>query len=255
MQESSNQEQTHGRKRKVVLGGQHVSSDKPSQSNIASAGQSQPKRMRFTEEHRLSGNLPHVPATARDSAEGKQDIQDAAATLTTTSESGQFTPPDHNAEMLPAENESQQDRLHQSVLKAYPNRRDILAALFAARTPADRMAVRGPPEPPLAEKLNPNNAAFDPVFTAENRARRAQEDPHYLYSKVRKQQFKLLKRVHWVQKSAFAAEEHGYLLDLQGECCVSSLLCCAVLRWAGPSHAALSRAVLHCAELVCASWS
>ena len=194
--------------------------------------------MRVTEEHRLSGALPHMPATAKDSAEGKQDTQEAAALFTATPELGQLAPPDHDAEMLPAENESQQDRLHQpSVQKAYPNRRDMLAAVFGAKNPADRMAVRGPPEPPLAQKLNPNNAAFDPVFAAEYRARRAQEDPHYLYSKVRKQQSKLLKRVHWVQKSAFTAEEHGYLLDLQGECLVSSVLRCAVL------------CLLHCAVL------
>ena len=233
LQESSKQEQLLGRKRKVVSGAQPVERDRPPQSGFAAAGPSQPKRMRFTEEKRLSVGLPHAPATATNFAEGKQDTQHAkqaaaAATLTATPESGQLAPPDHDAEMLLAEVKSQQTCLHEpSVQKAYTNRREVLAAVFDAKTSADRMALQEPPEPPLAQKLNPNNAAYDPVFAAEHRARRA-EDPHYLDSKLRKQQSKLLKRVHWVQKSAFTAEEHGYLLDLQGECHAS-----AALRWAG----------------------
>lgn len=236
MQESVNPEQTLSRKRKDVPEAQLVGSSKPSQNGIPSAGQSQPKRMRLTrEEHNLSGGLPHSPATAAARADGKQATQHAnqaasAASSKSTPQLGQLAPSEHDTEMLPAEHESQQNTLHEPpVQKAYSNRRDMLAALFGAKTPADRMAVRGPPERPLAQKLNPNNAAFDPIFAAEHRARRAQEDPRYLYSKERKQQSKLLKRVHWVQKSAFTAEEHGYLLDLQGECRVPSVLCCAVL--------------------------
>ena len=128
--------------------------------------------------------------------------------------------------MLPPECESQQNRLREPpVQKGYPDRRDMLAAVLGTKTPADRMAMRGPPEPPICQRLNPNNAAYDPVFAAEHRTRRAHKDPHYLYSKARKQQSKLLRRVHWVRKSAFTAEEHDYLLDLQGECYVCSVLC------------------------------
>ena len=270
LQESSKQEQLLGRKRKVELGAQPVERDRPPQNGIAAAGQSQPKRMRLTEEDRLSVGLPHAPATATNFAEGKQDTQHAkqaaaAATLTATPESGQLASPDHDAEMLLAEVESHQTCLNEPpVQKAYTNRRDLLAAVFDAKTSADRMAKQEPPEPPLAQKLNPNNVAYDPVCAAEHRAKRA-EDPHYLDSKMRKQQSKLLKRVHWVQKSAFTAEEHGYLLDLEGECHVSSalrcdvlccvLLCCAVMGWAGLFQAALSQAVLHCAVLVCAPGS
>ena len=253
LQESSNQEQTLGRKCKNVLGAQHIGSYRPS----AATGQSEPKRMRFTEEHGLSDSLPH--ATATDSAEGKQDTQNAkqaaaAATLTATPELGELAPPDHDAEMLPAGNKSQQKRLHKPpVQTAYTNRRGVLAAVFGPKTPADRVEVRGPPQLPLAQKLNPNNAAFDPVFAAEYRAKRAQ-DLHYLDSKVRKQQSKLLKRVHWVQKSAFTAEEHGYLLDLQGECHVCcAVLCCAVLCCAVLCCAVLCCAVLCCAVLCCAA--
>ena len=89
----------------------------------------------------------------------------------------------------------------------------------------------------MAQKLNPNNAAFDPVFAAKYRNRRAQEDPHYLHFQAQKRQLKLQGRLHWVQKSAFTAEEHGYLLDLGGENPV-----CFVL------GSATGRAMVSCAE-------
>lgn len=70
--------------------------------------------------------------------------------------------------------------------------------------------------PNLADMLNPNNAAYDPNFAAQHRAMRAQTDPLYAEQKARKQVTKLIKRLHWKTKSAFTAEEHGYMLDLQG---------------------------------------
>lgn len=189
----------------------------------------------------MSGDLPHSPITAAPRAQSKQDTQNitqAAATdaLPAPPEEEQLAPSQHNVDLLPPENESQQNRPHEPLAqKARPDRRDMLSAMLGIKTPADRMAMRGPPEPPVAQKLNPNNFAFDPVFAAEYRNRRAQEDPHYLHFQAQKRQLKLQGRLHWVQKSAFTAEEHGYLLVLGGQCPVFFVLGSPLL-WAVLPH-------------------
>ena len=202
--------------------------------------------MHFTkEEQQLSGCLPHSPTTAAAPAQSQQDTQDitqAAATdaPTASPELGQLTPSGHMVDLLPLppEHDTQQNRPHEPpVQKAKPDRRDMLAAVLGIKTPADRMAMQGPPEPPVAQKLNPNNAAFDPVFAAEYRTRRAQ-DPHYVHFQAQKRHLKLQGRLHWVQKSAFTAEEHGYLLDLGGECSVCVVLG-RTLVWAVLPHTGL----------------
>ena len=91
------------------------------------------------------------------------------------------------------------------------------SAVLGIKTPAERVAPKQAAAPNLADKLNPNNAAYDPGLAAHHRAMRAQTDPQYVHNKARRQISKLTKRMHLPQKSAFTAEEHGYLLDLQGE--------------------------------------
>ena len=70
---------------------------------------------------------------------------------------------------------------------------------------------------PLAQRLNPNNAAFDAAFAEQHRAKRMRTDTGYAHSIARKEKKKLLKRVHWSQKSALSAKEHCYLVDLSGK--------------------------------------
>lgn len=123
----------------------------------------------------------------------------------------QFAPSDQDAYPVTAPGQSHRRDAQPSVLAQKASAEGI-----AAWGPVEGTAVRGPAEPSLADRLNPNNAAYDPVFAAEHRARRAQE-PRYQHMRVCRQDAKLLKRIHWTQKSAFTAEEHGYLLDLQGE--------------------------------------
>ena len=96
-------------------------------------------------------------------------------------------------------------------------RNETLASLLGIKTPAERMAMRDVAEPALLNRLNPNNVAYDPAFAADYKARRA-KDPQYQYMKAFKSVSKLLKRVHWSQKSAFTADDHAYLIDLQGNC-------------------------------------
>ena len=68
-----------------------------------------------------------------------------------------------------------------------------------------------------ADKFNPNNAAYDPEFAAQHSAWRAKNSRTYAHHKARKARTKLLKRGGWTQNSSLTAEEHAYLLDLQGD--------------------------------------
>ena len=112
--------------------------------------------MHFTkEEQYLSGGLPHLPTAAVAQAERQQDTQDitqaaAADALTASPELGQLAPPEHHVELLPPGHEPQQNTPHELLAQkgAKPDRRDMLAAVLGIQTPADRMAMQGPPEPP-----------------------------------------------------------------------------------------------------------
>ncbi len=97
------------------------------------------------------------------------------------------------------------------------NVQERMAAVRGIKTPAERVALRNVAAPPLADLLNPNNAAFNPEFAAHHRAMRAQANPLYAQQKARKQVIKLIKKLHWDRASAFTMEEHGYLLDLHGD--------------------------------------
>lgn len=96
------------------------------------------------------------------------------------------------------------------------NAQERTAAVSGVWIPAELVNLGDAAGPNLADMLNPNNAAYDPNFAAQHRAMRAQTDPLYAEQKARKQVTKLIKRLHWKTKSAFTAEEHGYMLDLQG---------------------------------------
>ncbi len=97
------------------------------------------------------------------------------------------------------------------------NVQERMAAVLGIKTPAESVALREAAEPNMADRLNPNNAAYDPQFAAHHRAMRAQTNPKYEQQKARKQMVKQIKRLHWPRNSHFTAEEHGYMLDLQGE--------------------------------------
>lgn len=86
------------------------------------------------------------------------------------------------------------------------------AAKPAAAAPSAKRAQAAP----LEQRLNPNNPAHDPIFAEQHRAKRMRTDAAYAHSLARKQKKKLIKRVHWSQKSSLTPQEHGYLLDLQG---------------------------------------
>ena len=199
--------------------------DQFSDYNALPAGQSQPYKRLRKEEGPSSGSAALSSPCAQDQAEASKEAITAhlrpAAALAVSQESGQFSPSAQETENLRLADPGQQNGPPgQSALPiAAPgqsHRRDLQAAVLAQNTSVEGTAVRGPAEPSLADRLNPNNAAFDPVFAAEHRARRAQE-PRYQHLRACRQESKLLKRIHWTQKSAFTAEEHGYLLDLQGE--------------------------------------
>lgn len=222
VQEPQPQQQITGNKRKGVSHSQNAANNETYGDNAVLTDKAVPKRKPPRKDPGASSAVNQQSAPAATGAEAsnpdlpapdvRQKAPLGAAQLASSEDAAE--------ELLPARRPQFNGPPARNVPFVIPSgrsyRRDKPASMLGSLTPDERMAMQAALGPPIADRLNPNNAAFDPVCAAKYRARRA-EDPLYVYLKECKQAQKLLKRVHWTQKSAFTAEEHGYLLDLKGD--------------------------------------
>lgn len=188
---------------------------------------SSPSAADTMEEGQVSDVLPPADAeqmqiTEMSDEEGQclpqQQQQAEVPTTELSDEEGQCSPHRHQASA--AVNEP-----HVPLLQAPYVSKDSAASLtqpyqqplLHVRTANPQGQVKPTQNASLAQRLNPNNPAFDPVFAEKHRAKRLRTDATYAHSMARKEKKKLLKRVHWSQKSSLSPQEHCYLLDLQGK--------------------------------------
>ena len=187
---------------------------------------SSPSAADTMEEGQVSAVLPPADAeqmqiTEVSDEEGQCLPQQQQAEVPTTElsdEEGQCSP--HQQQASAAVNQP-----HVPLLRAPYISKDSAASLtqpyqqplLQVRTANAQGQVKPTQNASLAQRLNPNNPAFDPVFAEKHRAKRLRTDATYAHTMARKEKKKLLKRVHWSQKSSLSPQEHCYLLDLQGK--------------------------------------
>lgn len=150
-------------------------------------------------------------------------------------EEGQCSP--HMQHMPPSAADNVQDS-HRNTSAS--TGQQILQASIHAKAGKLPGSLKEPSAEWLSQQLNPNNEAYNPALAEQHRAKRLRSDPTYAHRVARKEKSKLLKRIHWSQKSTLTPAEHGYLIDLQGESYHAILqLCWLVMYLHTPSYVLL----------------